>query len=161
MTRIWNQTTPFWEEFEKGVDYYKIVTPFIPLFDWDAADSASHHRKCITFSTKEDILTFVEKKASEEGFLFSLWKTKGGVHGILLNKQIPCIKSYKVHKPYLVDPIYQIYTINRGYVLRCSPKKNRPEGRPVHFGIVGKGFPLPENLALEEKRKEMLDKYFI
>ena len=158
---VWEKTELYWTEYEKGVEYYKIVSPSVPMFDWDTGDSAWHPTKCITFSTKEDVIDFVEKEAKKQHLLISLWKTKGGVHGICLNVQIPCIRAYRLHKPLGVDPVYSIYTINRGYVLRTSPKKNRPEAKPVHVGVVGRGIALDHNKEVDEAHTKMINTYFI
>jgi hypothetical protein len=151
---------PYWKEYREDKNFSVIVSPMVPMCDWDTGDSAWHPTKCITFDTKSKVIEFVEKEAWKSHLLFSLWKTKGGVHGVCLNWQLPCLKSYRIHKPLGVDPVYSIFTVNRGYVLRVSPKANRPEARPIHVGIVGRGKPLDENQRVEEAHTRLLYTYF-
>lgn len=150
---------PYWKEYETG-HFTKIVSPIVPMMDWDTEDSAWHPEKCISFSTKEEVIKFVEKEAVKRSLLFSLWKTKGGIHGICLNWKLPSIKAYRIQKPFLVDPVYQIYTTNRGYVLRVSPKEGRPEARPIYLGRFGRGTPLEVNERVDEAHTRLIITHF-
>jgi len=153
---------PYWTQFEPGkyTNFTKIVSPIVPMMDWDSNDSAWHPDHCMTFRTKEECIHFIEKEAKKRGLLFSLWKTKGGIHGICLNKQIPHIRAYRIQKPFLVDPVYQFKTITRGYVLRVSPKEGRPEARPIYVGRVGKGQALELNERVDNAHTGLLYQHF-
>lgn len=150
---------PYWTQYERG-RFVKIISPIVPFMDWDTGDSAWHPDKCISFSTKEEVITFVEKEAKKRHLLFSLWKTKGGIHGICLNWKLPHVKAYRIQKPFLVDPVYQIFTTTRGYVLRVSPKEGRPEGKPIYLGQFGKGRPIELNQRVDEAHTRLIYTHF-
>jgi hypothetical protein len=152
--------TPFWKEYRDN-KFEVIVSPIVPMCDWDASDSAWHPSYCITFASKEDIIEFVKKEAHKRHLLLSLYKTKGGIHGICLNWQLPHIRAYRVQKPLYVDPVYQYKTILRGYVLRVSPKPNRPEAKPIHLGWFGRGRPLEKNIRAEKAHERLIDQNFL